>query len=70
MAARKAYSVVSCAECRDTISDRTMWVDDAGFLCRHCALLSRYRRMRGEEARIGRRSWGMGYKGRNPRPLC
>ena len=70
MAARKAYSEFNCAECGDTISDRTMWVDDGGFLCRHCAMLTRYRRMRGEGVRIGRRSWGLGYRGRNPRPLC
>ena len=70
MAARKAYSAFNCAECGDTISDRTMWVDDGGFLCRHCAMLTRYRRMRGEGVRIGRTSWGLGYRGRNPRPLC
>jgi|GEM_PF-5585489 len=70
MAARKAYSALSCAECGDAISDRTMWVDDGGFLCRHCAMLARYRRMRGEGGRIGRRSRGLGYRGRNPRPLC
>ena len=70
MAARKAYSAFSCAECGDTISDRTMWVDDGGFLCRQCAMLARYRRMRGEGVRTGRGSWGLGYRGRNPRPLC
>ena len=70
MAARKVYSRFSCAECGDTISDRTMWVDDGGFFCRHCATLTRYRRMRGEGALRGRGAWGLGYRGRNPRPLC
>jgi len=66
MAARRVYDSYNCAECGDTISDRTMWVDDGGFLCRHCAMLTRYRRMRGEVGRIGRRSSGLGHRGRNP----
>lgn len=70
MAARKAYSTFICAECGDTMSERTMWVDDGGFLCRHCAILSRYGRMRGEGARMGQRPRGLGCRGRNPRPLC
>ena len=69
MAARKASSRFSCADCGDTISDRMMWVDDGGFLCRHCAMLSRYRRMRGEGDRGGRRPSGLGYRGRFSRPL-
>ncbi len=70
MAARKAYSRFSCADCGDTISDRMIWVDDGGFLCRHCALLTRYRRMKGEGTRSGWRSWGTGLRGRFNRPLC
>jgi late competence protein required for DNA uptake (superfamily II DNA/RNA helicase) len=56
MAPRKSYSRLSCAECGQIISDRTLWVDDGGLLCRHCAMLTRYRRMKGEIAGLGRRA--------------
>ncbi len=69
MPARKAYSRFCCADGGDTISDRMMWVDDGGFLCRNCAILTRYRRMRGGGASAGRRTWGLGYRGRSSRPL-
>ena len=55
MVTRKAYSRLVCAVCGDAISDRKMWVDDGGFLCRHCAIMTRFRRMRGEGAGAGRR---------------
>ena len=63
MAARKAISRFSCAQCGDTISDRMLWVDNGGFLCRHCAMLTRYRRMRGEGPKTGRRALGSAFKG-------
>jgi len=56
MAPRKGYSRLNCAECGEIISDRTLWVDDGGLLCRHCAMLTRYRRMKGAIAGLGRRT--------------
>ena len=64
MAARKATGRLSCTACGAIISDRTMWVDDCGFLCRHCAILSRTRRMKGEDAGSGPRERGAGSGGR------
>ena len=58
MAPRKGYSPLSCAECGEIISDRTLWVDDGGLLCRHCAMLTRYRRMKGQGTGLGRRARG------------
>jgi hypothetical protein len=60
MAPRKSYSRLSCAECGEIISDRTLWVDDDGLLCRHCAMITRYRRMKGEDAELGRRARNAG----------
>jgi len=60
MAPRKSYSRLSCAECGQIISDRTLWVDDGGLLCRHCAMLTRYRRMKGQDTGLGRRVRGAG----------
>jgi hypothetical protein len=64
MAPRKGYSRLSCTECGDIISDRTLWVDDGGLLCRHCAMVTRYRRMRGEGTGLGSRVRGAGVGGR------
>jgi len=62
MAARKAHGPLSCVECGENISDRTLWVDDGGFLCRHCAVLTRYRRMRREVAWVPRRGADVGHR--------
>ena len=66
MAARKVDTRFSCTVCGDTISEssRKMWVDDGGFLCRNCALLVRYRRMKGDRGRSGRRIWELGSRER------
>jgi hypothetical protein len=66
MASRKSYSRLSCAECGEIISDHTLWVDDDGLLCRHCAMLTRYRRMKGMATGLGRRARGasVGARGR------
>jgi hypothetical protein len=64
MTPRKGYSRLSCAECGEMISDSTLWVDDGGLLCRHCAMLTRYRRMKGEGTGLGRRARGAGVGGR------
>ncbi len=66
MAARKAFSRLNCAGCGAILSDRTMWVDDCGFICRQCAMLSRTRRMKGEDVGSGprERSAGNGGRGR------
>ena len=42
MSPGKSRSRLSCAECGEIISDRTLWVADGGLLCRHCAMLTRY----------------------------
>jgi hypothetical protein len=44
----KGYGRLECSGCGESLSDRTLWVDDCGLLCRHCAMLTRYRRMKGE----------------------
>ena len=64
MAARKSYSRLVCSECGDTISDRTLWVDDGGLLCRHCAMLTRFRRMKGQGTWAGRRGGEVGHRSR------
>lgn len=64
MAARKAFSRLSCAGCGANISEPTMWVDDCGLLCRQCAMLSRTRRMKGEGAGLGPRDRAPGTRGR------
>lgn len=64
MVARKAYSRISCSTCGETLSEHKLWVDDGGFLCRSCAILSRYRRMRGEHLRPGRKPFSVGLKER------
>lgn len=64
MAARKVTGRLNCTGCGVIISDRTLWVDDCGLLCRQCAMLSRYRRMKGEGAGLGRRTREAGMGGR------
>ena len=64
MGSRKSYMRLSCSQCGDTISNRTLWVDDGGLLCRHCAMLTRYRRMKGHGPWVGRRGGEEGYRSR------
>lgn len=64
MGIRKSYTRLSCSECGDSIYNRTLWVDDGGLLCRHCAMLTRYRRMKGQGSWVGRRGGEVVYRGR------
>lgn len=64
MDSKRRYSRLSCSACGDAITNRTLWVDDGGLLCRHCAMLTRYRRMKGQGSWAGRRGGEVGYRSR------
>lgn len=63
METARLYRRLECSGCGESLSDRTLWVDDCGLLCRHCAMLSRYRRMKGEgHSWAGRKGSGVGHR--------
>ncbi len=50
-----------CVECGAEVSKHSLWVDDSGYLCRDCAVMKRFERMKANKIPALRRRHRMNW---------